>query len=97
MSVLSRRRETVSGDSVFLSALYLTYAMRADPCVLRSVHVCLAISIGVFYVRFTPVFFLPEEKETACGMLHFYSAVGRDRRYCVLESSVRLSDFVGSL
>ena len=30
-------------------------------------------------------------------MLCFYSAVGRDRHSCVLESSVRLSGFVGSL
>ena len=34
---------------------------------------------------------------TACGMFRSYSAVGRDRRSRVLESMVRLSDFVGSL
>ena len=34
---------------------------------------------------------------TACGRLRSYSAVGRDRRSCVLKSMVRLSDFVGSL
>ena len=34
---------------------------------------------------------------TACVVFRSYSAVGRDRHSCVLESSVRLSGFVGSL
>ena len=34
---------------------------------------------------------------TACDMFRSYSAVGRDRHSCVLELSVRLSGFVGSL
>ena len=34
---------------------------------------------------------------TACGMFRSCSAVGRDRHSCVLELSVRLSGFVGSL
>ena len=34
---------------------------------------------------------------TACVMFRSYSAVGRDRHSCVLESSVRLSGFMSSL
>ena len=55
------------------------------------------VSIGMFCVRITPVFFLPEEKETACDMFRSYSRVGRDRHSRVLGSSIWLSNFVSSL
>ena len=45
---------------------------------------------------FTPVFFLIEEKETACDMLRSYSAGSRSPS-CVLAALARLSAFVGSL
>ena len=79
--------------------------------VLRSVHAyraflseCLAfgsrlsyVSIGMSCVQITPAVCLRAPNRTACDMFRSYSAVGRDRHSCVLESSVRLSDFVGSL
>ena len=57
----------------------------------------LYVSIGMFCVRITPVFFLPEEKETACGRLRFYSAVGRDRWEVRSRGGVGLSGWMGSL
>ena len=43
----------------------------------------------------TPAVCRMAPNRTACGMLRSYSAVGRDRRSCVLESLVRLSRMVG--
>ena len=46
---------------------------------------------------FTPAVCRIAPNRTACVVFRSYSAVGRDRHSCVLESSVRLSGFVGSL
>ena len=43
----------------------------------------------------TPAVCRMAPNRTACDMLRSYSAVGRDRRSCVLESLVRLSRMVG--
>ena len=45
----------------------------------------------------TPALCRIAPNRTACGMFRSCSAVGRDRHSCVLESSVRLSGFLGSL
>ena len=51
----------------------------------------------MFYARSRLLFAACAPNRTACGMFRSCSAVGRDRHSCVLESSVRLSGFVGSL
>ena len=51
----------------------------------------------MFYARSRLLFAACAPNRTACGMFRSCSAVGRDRHSCVLESSVRLSGFLGSL
>ena len=52
-------------------------------------------SMGMFYGRITSAVCRMALNRMACGMLRSYSAVGRDRRSCVLESLVRLLRIVG--
>ena len=54
-------------------------------------------SLAAFCVRITPAVCRIAPNRTACEMLRSYSAVGRDRHSRVLESSIRLSGFLGSL
>ena len=49
------------------------------------------------YVRITPAVCRIAPNRTACAVFRSYSDVGRDRHECVLELSVRLSGWAGSL
>ena len=51
------------------------------------------VPVGMFFLRSRLVFAACASNRTACDMLRSYSAVGRDRHSCVLESPVRLSVF----
>ena len=51
------------------------------------------VPVGMFFLRLRLVFAACASNRTACDMLRSYSAVGRDRHSCVLESPVRLSVF----
>ena len=55
------------------------------------------VPVEMSCVRSRLLFAACAPNRTACGMFRSCSAVGRDRHSCVLESSVRLSGFVGSL
>ena len=74
-----RVRHCVSG-AVFCLGSRLVFAFLSRRC--PRARLALRFCCGAF-PRFTPVFFLLEEKETACGILRSYSA-GRDRHSCVL-------------
>ena len=51
------------------------------------------VPVGMFFLRSRLLFAACASNRTACDMLRSYSAVGRDRHSCVLESPVRLSVF----
>ena len=68
-----------AGKSGFIAAICAP-AVRFYWDVWRLVHAPLCVSIGMSGVWFTPAVCRIAPNRTACGMLHFYSAVGRDRQ-----------------
>ena len=60
--------------------------------VLRSAHAHHALLLGGFAFDHACLFSFVRKRETACGMLHFYSARGRDR-LSAFSDVVRLSGF----